>query len=568
MTIPYRAIQAAIERQQCVVLDGAMATALPHLHGQQDERPWAIEALASGQDDVRDVHRRYLASGADVLTTNTWGLPTLVARGSELDVHWMEIARRGVRVAREAIAAEGREGECAVAFSLNADLDGADGAETVSLLARALANDAPDVILFETLSVLRPSLFGIVEALLETGIPLWLSFRRCRHGLCGLYGQHWGGPEGDAFGRAARRFEELGVGALLVNCIPPDHVPGIVGYLRDFTDLPLGVYPNLGYYTTNGWRSRTETGAAEYARMALSWRAEGAQIIGGCCGTGPEHIEAASAALAGAAPARTPEPPSANGDRPARAPRRPWTDRRERSLYPLPFPTIARHDGVTAAIPGSYLLWRHLFERGIGAQQRCLDVGSGAGLQTVQLALNGALHVHALDVDERAVANTLDTAFRNGVADRVSAETGDLYPWVPGERYELIVANLPQLPADPARELDADRQADYWGRGLVDQLIRKLPEALADEGVALVVLTSLISAARTRDLLAELGMYEEVVDYAIEPLPRELAEHAGHLGQIEQLSDAHRLHVGDRDLLAVYLLEIRRGEREGSAPWQ
>ena len=79
-------------------------------------------------------------------------------------------------------------------------------------------------------------------------------FRRCRHGLCGVYGEHWGGPEGDAFGRAARRFEQMGVRALLINCIPPDHVAGMVSYLRDFVDLPLGVYPNLGYYTDRGWR--------------------------------------------------------------------------------------------------------------------------------------------------------------------------------------------------------------------------------------------------------------------------------------------------------------------------
>ena len=48
------------------------------------------------------------------------------------------------------------------------------------------------------------------NTLLDTGLPVWLSFRRCRHGVCGVYGEHWGGPEGDAFGRAARRFEEMG----------------------------------------------------------------------------------------------------------------------------------------------------------------------------------------------------------------------------------------------------------------------------------------------------------------------------------------------------------------------
>ena len=49
-------------------------------------------------------------------------------------------------------------------------------------------------------------------------------------------------------------------------------------------------------------------------------------------------------------------------------------------------------------------MWRYLFEHNTGAHQRCLDIGSGLGLQTVQLALNGATHVHAIDLDKRAVA--------------------------------------------------------------------------------------------------------------------------------------------------------------------
>jgi S-methylmethionine-dependent homocysteine/selenocysteine methylase len=579
-------IRRAIEEQRCVVLDGGVATELPHRHGQDEERLWGVEALASSPEAVLDVHRRYVAAGVDVLTANTWGLPSVLAGDGQITddrgrpVHWMEVARRGVRVAREAIRDEGRDGQCAVAFSLNGDLDTADGPETVSLLARALASDAPDLIVLETLSVLRPSLDRVIEALLATEIPLWLSFRRCRHGLCGVYGQHWGGPEGDAFGRAARRFEEVGVAALLVNCIPPDHVEGMVGYLRDFTDLPLGVYPNLGYYTNAGWRSESEIGGSEYAEMALRWRAEGAQIIGGCCGTRPEHIAAARDALEGTCLGheRHEEPSHADGSPAVSAlGPAPWTDRRRRPLHPLPFPTIARHPGVASSIPGTNLMWRHLFDVGVGAHQRCLDVGSGAGLQTVQLALNGAAHVHALDVDERAVANTLDNAFRNGVAELVSGETADLYPWLPTERYEVIVANLPQVPADPAAELASHRPTDYWGRGLVDQVIAKLPQALAAEGVALLTHTSLLSQARTSELLAHLGLEAEVIAYELQELPREYTQYADHIANVEQLSDAYRLNIGDDHALVTYLLEIKRagahdngnGNVRGvDAPWR
>ena len=209
----------------------------------------------------------------------------------------MDLARRGVRLAREAAAEAGRADEVAVAFSINGDVDTPDGRETIRLLARAFEQDPPDLILVETLTLVRSSTYATVEALLDTGLPVWLSFRRCRHGVCGVYGEHWGGPEGDAFGRAARRFEEMGVGALAINCLPPDHVTGMLAWLRDFTDLPLGVYPNLGYLSAAGWRHEAGVGAEEYAELALRWREEGAQIVGGCCGVGPDQIAAARAAL-------------------------------------------------------------------------------------------------------------------------------------------------------------------------------------------------------------------------------------------------------------------------------
>ena len=99
-----------------------------------------------------------------------------------------------------------------------------------------------------------------------------------------VFGRHWGGPEGETFGRAARRFEEIGVDALLVNCIPPDHVDGMVSYLRDFTDMPLGVYPNLGYLTAEGWYFDPGISGEVYGELALRWREGGAQVIGGCSG--------------------------------------------------------------------------------------------------------------------------------------------------------------------------------------------------------------------------------------------------------------------------------------------
>ena len=554
----------------CVVLDGATATELPHLSDAEhalDERLWGTRALVEEAAAVRAVHRGYVAAGCDVISTNTWGLPSALLHGiapvwnSTQPVHWMDLARRGLRLARQAVSDGGREKDCAVAFSINGDVDSDEGETTIRLLARLFDHEPPDLILLETLTLLRPSLFRTVQSLLDTGLPVWLSFRRCRHGLCSVYGQHWGGPEGDTFGRAATRFEQMGVDALLINCIPPDHVDGMTSYLRDFTDLPLGVYPNLGYYTDEGWRFEPGVGSAEYAAMALRWREEGAQIIGGCCGVGPAHVAAARALLeapvpdAPVAPRPVPVPDRLLLGEPAPVPS--WTDRRGRALHPLPFPELAADPGVVTPSSSSLMVWRYLYDQAVGAHQRCLDVGCGTGILGIQLALNGAAHVRAIDIDERAVRNTETNAHRNGVGERITAARIDIFPWVPEERYEVIVACVDQTPVDPEQQVPGHRPVDYWGRTPLDPVLAKLTDALAPEGVAYVVQLSILSQRRTNELLTAAGLGVRVVDYGVFPFPAELAEHRTQIGRVERLSDAGHPCAGDHDLLVAYLLEIR-----------
>jgi release factor glutamine methyltransferase len=340
----------------------------------------------------------------------------------------------------------------------------------------------------------------------------------------------------------------------------------MLSWLRDFTDMPLGVYPNLGYFTNAGWRFETDITGEKYAEMALAWREEGAQIIGGCCGVGPEHIAAAGNALADTKPGH--ERPEllddANGNglgthQPA--PR--WTDRRDRSLFPLDFPDILVENGVFVPTQGSFLVWKYLFQEGIGSHGRCLDVGSGTGLLAVQLAMNGAAHVHAIDIDEQAVANTLTNAFRNGVSDRVSAAAVDLYPWIPEERYDVIVASLYQMPVDPFEQVVTHRPLDYWGRNLVDHLIEMLPKALADDGVAYIMQLSIIGQERTADLLEKVGFQARVVDFTFFPFHDLFKEKQDQIERVEQLSDAYHLNLGDEEVMVAYLIEVTRKGSEG-----
>ena len=574
----YRRIGELLSREECVLLDGGIATELEELkipgYELRDDAMWGIWALINAPGDVKRVHRSYAEVGCDVISTDTWGIQSAMNGDGPLpgmaSGDWMELARRGIRLARESVAEVGREDEAAVAFSLHGDVADEHGLERLELLARVFEEEPPDLVLLETMSLIQDVTFRGVEALVGSGFPVWLSFRRCRHGLCGVFGQHWGGPEGDLFGRAARRFEEMGVGALMINCIPPDHVAGMLPWLRDFTDLPLGVYPNLGYYTESGWAFDRKIHGEEYAELAAEWRQEGAQLIGGCCGVRPEHIAAAKARLAGTHPGRrngAVERGGDLGDVPAEAERvtlTEWRDEGGRRLYPLPMPELLVEPGVFVPTQGSFLIWKHLFMNAIGKEQRCLDVGCGTGLLTAQLALNGATAVHAIDIDQRAVANTLSNAFRNGVAERVTGEQVDLYPWAPQERYDVVVASLYQMPNDPIDQLGSHRPLDYWGRSLFDHLLSLLPSLLEPGGCAYVMQLSILSERETLVKLDHNGLRSKVVDFAFLDLGPALADYREQINRVEELSDAYHLTFGEEDTMVAYLLEIEA--EDGTAP--
>ena len=243
-----------------------------------DQELWGTWALYQAPETVLDVHRGHLAAGCNVLSTATWSILSAPeaeqrARLSDGDPsHWIDIARLGIQLARKAIGrGAGASSDCAVAFAISEEVNSPGRRETIELLARMFADDPPDMLLLETLTLIRePATFEMVELLLETGLPVWLSYRRCRHGVCGVYGQHWGPPEGDLFGRAARRFEEMGVEALLINCLPVDHVPGHAS--RGCATSPScrsACIRTSGTWPARAGSSTTTIGPEAYAELAL-----------------------------------------------------------------------------------------------------------------------------------------------------------------------------------------------------------------------------------------------------------------------------------------------------------
>lgn len=575
----YEAIKRLLAAERCVILDGGTSTevsrhAPPGVRASGEEI-WGTSMLLDAPEVVRGVHESFLEAGCDVISTDTWGLDDSLPPGGAVSgrpFHWMDVARRGLATAYEAIERTGRAGEAAIAFSLDGDVRDARRMEFLRLLPRAFDTIRPDLILLETVTLVRSGLtVEAIESLVRTGIPVWVSFRRCRHGVCGVFGEHWGGPEGDEFGRVAKRLQDIGVEALLINCLPPDHVPGMLPWLRDFTDLPLGVYPNLGYYTAEGWGFDQTVDDAAYASLAERWRREGAQIIGGCCGVRPSHIRAAAENVRDQPRANRPPtsliPASHPHRRAAGVERtggeettreRGWLDDAGRSLYPLPLPKLVCEPGVFVPTHGSFLVWKYLFKSGIGSGLRCLDIGCGTGLLAIQLAINGAEHVHAIDIEQRAVSNALSNAFRNGVAETMSGEAVDLYPWVPKEQYDLVVASLYQMPVDPYEDPHGHRPLDYWGRNLADHLFSLLPRLLAEDGVAYVMQLSILSQERTDEILDEVGLQARVADFDFFEFTPAFEQRRNHIERVEGQCDAYHFKFDGEDVMVAYLLEVTR----------
>jgi S-methylmethionine-dependent homocysteine/selenocysteine methylase len=286
----YERVAALLRDGRTVVLDGGVATELQRVGDEdraQRHEPWGSWALFRGPMDVLEVHRRYVRAGCDVISTNTWSVLEAAreSRGSGRAPLWLDAARLAIRLARRAIDESGGGERCAVAFCINSSLLDAGAPGHVELLSYLWSEEPPDLVILETLeSVPGDAALETVAMAADTGLPVWMSFRLPLDGMDGL-------------AAALDRLAAIGVGAILVNCIPLEGIPDAVGWLRRQTTLPIGCYPNAGHGHGARWEFDDDVQPADYARLARSWTAAGAQIVGGCCGITPEHLAAVRASV-------------------------------------------------------------------------------------------------------------------------------------------------------------------------------------------------------------------------------------------------------------------------------
>ncbi|HKF78391.1 MAG TPA: bifunctional homocysteine S-methyltransferase/methylenetetrahydrofolate reductase [Candidatus Dormibacteraeota bacterium] len=305
-------------RERVLVVDGAMGTML-HAAGISLDRSLP-ELNLSNPGLVRAVHSGYLDAGADVIQTNTFGASRLRLAAHGHGDLVRKINAAGVRIALEARTEAGRPvlvaGSISPAVSVGqrGHVDPEERAAAVREQVEALAAAGVDLLVFETFGHLAELVEAVGIAAAACDLPL------VAQATFADDGQTLGG---ESPRQVAGALERLPVAVIGSNCtLGPQGLLGMLRELGRHTSLPLIAQPNAGMPRMIGGRRFQYTSDTEYfARHVRRYVEAGAVMVGGCCGTTPDHVRAAAAAVAGLAPARSSarRPPAAGQPEPAAA---------------------------------------------------------------------------------------------------------------------------------------------------------------------------------------------------------------------------------------------------------
>jgi S-methylmethionine-dependent homocysteine/selenocysteine methylase len=288
------------------ILDGGMGGELIRRRVTPGNELWSAQALLDAPDAVLAVHRDYIGAGAQIITTNSYStIPSYLGK-LDLTARYIELTALAGRLARQAADEAPRPVQVAGSLppldeSYRADLVPPD--EQALPIYRELATAlAPyvDLYLCETMSCIRESV-NAASAARSVGGPgktIYLSWTLAESPGQGL-------RSGETIEAAFDAVADLDISAYLFNCTSPEAITAGLATLRPLTDRPIGAYPNR-LSIPEGWTLdnevptgyRTDLDVAAYVDYTRRWVEQGAEIIGGCCGIGPEYIDSLQSELA------------------------------------------------------------------------------------------------------------------------------------------------------------------------------------------------------------------------------------------------------------------------------
>jgi methionine synthase / methylenetetrahydrofolate reductase(NADPH) len=279
--------------------DGAMGTMLNarsagHSHG--------FDALNLSQPGlVAEIHRAYIEAGAQVIQTNTFGANRFKLAQHGLEERVGEINRAGVELARQAVLASNRQvlvagdvGPLGVRLAPFGRVQPEQARQVFGEQIRALAEAGTDLIIIETFSDLSEIREAVTAARQNCDLPVVASMTFTRDDRTVL---------GDVPGPIARSLAECGVDVIGINCSGgPAQIWRILRQMRQALAsaeaIPyFSVMPNAGWPEQVGGRIMYPANPDYFGEYALAFCEAGARLIGGCCGTTPQHIAVMRAAL-------------------------------------------------------------------------------------------------------------------------------------------------------------------------------------------------------------------------------------------------------------------------------
>lgn len=283
-----------------LVQDGAMGTLLQEqgltAHG---ELPDLLNF--SHPQAIRDIHASYVAAGAEMVTTNTFGANAhkLENRATVADVY--RAAADNARAAGARYVAGGL-GPIGALLEPLGTLSFEDAYELFAEQVRAARDAQCDLILIETMTDLREAKAAVLAAKEHSDLPVFVSMTFGEDGRTFL---------GTPPSVAATTLSSLGVHVMGVNCsLGPDELIPVVEELLTFARCPVVVRPNAGLPHIEDGRTVYNVEPKAFAVTMERIIGAGASVVGGCCGTTPAFTRELAALVAGRSPVRRPYRPS------------------------------------------------------------------------------------------------------------------------------------------------------------------------------------------------------------------------------------------------------------------
>lgn len=277
-------LDLSLLEKNVLIFDGAMGTVL-----QMRDVPSLVvpETLNITHSDViTAIHKEYIASGADIIITNTFGANRFKAELAGVPLE--KIITSAIDNAKNAIGNVSNKfvaldiGPSGKVMKPYGTLDFDEAVEVFAEVIR-LANDRTDLILLETFTDLYELKAAIIAAKENSTLPIFASMSFDEHGRT-FFGAT---PE-----TMVLTLEALGVTALGVNCsLGPKQLEPIVKRLTEISSMPVFVQPNAGLPVLRDGVTSFDVTPAEFALYAKKFVDYGVNVIGGCCGTTPAHIQ-------------------------------------------------------------------------------------------------------------------------------------------------------------------------------------------------------------------------------------------------------------------------------------